>query len=1267
MKEYLKRLLSVALALVLTMSLVLPAAAVEGETTEIEAVPVSTPEELAVQLTSDNEHISVILENNIDIPISSLGTQTAGSGQYKLGGESTKTITIDLNEKKLNITTSYWSILGAKNANAVFTIKNGIMTSSQTSGTWNSYDLGFDDCQFIFDGVTFEKAIFLDSNATLRTVTVNETHDYYAIWIPANGQTVSIDGLTVISGRGIKVDRQYVANPPKVTLEVSNATFTTTKKAAIMVMTPGGTDITLSNIDISNVAADSTNAVWVDEDGVADFGHVTVTGGTLVPEGGETAYIASVVDVNGQVIGYYNSLVDAIAAGNGRTIKLLDDIVLTDTLTIPADVTATLDLNGHTISQTKAQTGAYSMIDNKGSLTIIDSGEGGAITYTDSGNGGEYVSNTIANSGTLLVSGGTISNKSSATVATNGYPHAIDTRGILTVNGGVITCDEYSAIRIWCNTTPTSTVNIQPGATINGAIDFHNVDSKANLGALNITGGVFNTTKNANVLRVLNFGTDLSGMKATISDGTFNGGIKIINYDGSNKAAVISDVLTVTGGSFVEVPDCVAEGYVSDVKVGEYFIVHKHNSDKILPEVGATCTTTGLTAGAKCSVCDKITVEQTMTSVKPHDWSTDFQPGEDTHWNYCKNEGCTVKTNEAVHSWGKNHMDEAHIVADANNNACAVAYHISCDVCAKSHATDIFWVKQENPVHVYDEGVVTKEATCTETGIMTYTCQNAGCGHTKTETIAKKAHTEVDIPAVAPTCTASGLTVGKKCSVCGTVTKEPETISMKPHTEVEIPAKAATCTEPGLTAGKKCSVCGEILTAQTETPATGHDWGYRFGVTPEGNKHWMWCRNFCGADPKEMGDHVYTHSDDLSKYQVMHETECGTIVYRLPECEVCGFDGPVTAAQKTVYKEDGEHVFDEGKVLKASTCTEAGEIVYTCTVELCGFEKTEKLPLAAHTLKKVEGKEATYSAAGVKEHYICSACDALFADAEGKTAITDVVIPQLIKVEGTTAKVETGAVDSALTEAVEKAEESGAKVEVIVEVEKAVDTEASTDPSAPADTVKPEDVEKVVEVQLPVASIDKVVEAEANLTVVLPNATVTVDTEALKAVSDQAAGEAVTLVVEEVKTESLTVAQQKTVEKYDVAVTITAELICQTTGEKIWTEKANEAVESGNITVKLPFTPAENTKGSDYVVLYIADDGSVTEIETEFVDGHLVFALEHFSDYVVVNTAAKAYPDSPATGDTARVALLVALVVVSLAGLAVCVILARKNRYIPKH
>lgn len=46
-------------------------------------------------------------------------------------------------------------------------------------------------------------------------------------------------------------------------------------------------------------------------------------------------------------------------------------------------------------------------------------------------------------------------------------------------------------------------------------------------------------------------------------------------------------------------------------------------------------------------------------------------------------------------------------------------------------------------VHTWDNGVVTKEPTTTETGVKTYTCTFDGCGATKTETLPKKEETHV--------------------------------------------------------------------------------------------------------------------------------------------------------------------------------------------------------------------------------------------------------------------------------------------------------------------------------------------------------------------------------------------------------------------------------------------------------------------------------------------------------------------------------------------
>ena len=271
--------------------------AVEDELIVLNEV-VTSADEMAAALKSDANIINVKMANDIVLPISSLGQMTGGSGEYKLGGEKTVSITIDLNGKKLSVDTTYWSNLGAKNNNALFTIKNGTMTSSQPTGTWNSYDLTFSNCDYVFENVTFEKAIAFDNagkSVSLKDVTINETHDYYAMWITAAGQNVTIDGLTVNSanGRGIKIDEQYVGTPANVTLNIANSTFTTAKKAAILVKSVAGAEINVSNVNIANVAADNEFAVWVDEDAAAYADKVVVNGALVKVEGAKDAIASS--------------------------------------------------------------------------------------------------------------------------------------------------------------------------------------------------------------------------------------------------------------------------------------------------------------------------------------------------------------------------------------------------------------------------------------------------------------------------------------------------------------------------------------------------------------------------------------------------------------------------------------------------------------------------------------------------------------------------------------------------------------------------------------------------------------------------------------------------------------------------------------------------------------------------------------------------------------------------------------------------------------
>ena len=277
---------------------------------------------LAKVLTSDQEDIFVALGNDIDVAITSLGSITPGSGEYKLGGENTKNITIDLNGNKLNVTTTYWSALGAKNEDALFTIKNGTMTSTGNSaGTWNAWDLRFSNCNYAFENVVFGKAVALDNvgkSTSMKNVTItdNRNGDTYGLWITAEGQTVTLEDCVIdmtpaTDGRGIKIDNQYVAAAEQkmVTLNVKDVTLKTDEKAAILVKSVAGAEINVDGINITEVKEDKEFAVWVDEDAAAYADKVVVTGALMRVEGGSSARATTSDEVAAAIQGGASAIV----------------------------------------------------------------------------------------------------------------------------------------------------------------------------------------------------------------------------------------------------------------------------------------------------------------------------------------------------------------------------------------------------------------------------------------------------------------------------------------------------------------------------------------------------------------------------------------------------------------------------------------------------------------------------------------------------------------------------------------------------------------------------------------------------------------------------------------------------------------------------------------------------------------------------------------------------------------------------------------------
>ena len=172
----------------------------------------------------------------------------------------------------------------------------------------------------------------------------------------------------------------------------------------------------------------------------------------------------------------------------------------------------------------------------------------------------------------------------------------------------------------------------------------------------------------------------------------------------------------------------------------------------------------------------------------------------------------------------KEHIWDAGVVTKEATCTEAGEITYTCEVCKETKTEAI-----EAKGHTWDAGVVTKEATCTEAGEKTYTCEV--CKETKTETIAAKGHTysaewTVDKEA---TCTEAG-SKSHHCTECDAKTDETE-IAAKGHTwDAGVVTKEATCTE----AGEKTYTCEVCKETKTETiAAKGHTYSTEWTVDKE--------------------------------------------------------------------------------------------------------------------------------------------------------------------------------------------------------------------------------------------------------------------------------------------------------------------------------------------------------------------------------------------------------------------------------------------------
>ena len=121
--------------------------------------------------------------------------------------------------------------------------------------------------------------------------------------------------------------------------------------------------------------------------------------------------------------------------------------------------------------------------------------------------------------------------------------------------------------------------------------------------------------------------------------------------------------------------------------------------------------------------------------------------------------------------------------------------------------------------HDWDSGTVTKEATCTEEGSKTYTCEN--CGATETKSIPKTTHNYKITEQKDATCTENGYSI----SVCYTCNdKKKEEIVAKGHFKEIRNKKTATCKAEGYTGDTYCRTCNTLLEKGKILPKLEHQW-----------------------------------------------------------------------------------------------------------------------------------------------------------------------------------------------------------------------------------------------------------------------------------------------------------------------------------------------------------------------------------------------------------------------------------------------------------